>query len=214
MRGLFIAFEGLDGCGKTTTLKHVAQRAAAAGHQVLMTHEPQEDSSIGRQIYDILYRKETNPVLRLERLSKIDLQKLFVMDRYLHVKSMIQPALNEGRMVLCDRYWFSTLAYGMLSESMESLVELHSRIFEGKMLMPDLTFLIDVPAEEAMRRRCGVAGKELDDFEKIEKQKRVRENYLAVFAAGLAPGEILDGMKTPDEIADVAWRSISSNIQP
>lgn len=212
MRGLFIAFEGLDGCGKTTTLKHVAKRAAAAGHSVLMTHEPQEDSAIGRQIYDILYRKETNPVLRLERLSKYDLQRLFVMDRYQHVRSMIIPALEEGRMVLCDRYWFSTLAYGMLSESVESLVELHHRIFEGKMLVPNLAFLIDVSAEEAMRRRGGVTGKALDDFEKIEKQKHVRENYRKVFAAGLAPGEILDGMKTPDEIADAAWRHISRLI--
>lgn len=184
MTGLFVAFEGIDGSGKSTPISSIAKRLEEAGHSALVTHEPRHESSYGRQIYDILHG-------RLPMVSPLALQRLYVIDRLHHVKEEIEPALSRGEIVIADRYWLSTLAFGMLDTSLQTLIDLHEEVFEGHFLKPDLTFLFDLPAEVAIDRLHKIE-KGKDHFEKIEKEKRVRENYLRLARADLGDVEVID----------------------
>jgi len=124
---------------------------------------------------------------------------MFVEDRAQHLASVIEPALAAGRDVVTDRYMFSTMAFGGIHLGMEVLREMNA-----KFRVPDLTFIIDVPAEvsmERVRRRMEENGaKRLELFEEIGKLKLVRENYLRV--AKLYPGmHVIDGDRTIEDVA-------------
>lgn len=183
-KGYFAAFEGIDGCGKSSVLGLAASGLRASGFPCLVTHEPRRESEIGKRIYQILHGE-------LPMVAPMELQKLYIIDRLQHVNEEIRPALAGGTVVLADRYWFSTLAYGMLSEPVEKLADLHIEILGGSFLKPDVTFLFDLPPETAVQRLLEI-GEGKDHFEKPEKLSRVRENYLALAEADLCETRIID----------------------
>ena len=201
-KGYFIAFEGIDGSGKSTTARNVAAELRARGYNCLLTQEHQLDRGTGRRINDILEDKAP-------MVSAFELQKLFVIDRNDHVENVIRPALMKGAIVLSDRYWFSTLAYGMLSEPKERFIDLHHEIMGENFIMPGRTFLLDAPPDVAMERiqkTRAIA----THFEKLKKLERIRKNYQDLAKAGLGSVTIIDGTQSPEIIV----ASILADLEP
>ncbi len=146
----FITFEGVDGCGKSTQLKRAAACLRRLGQDVVTTFEP-GDTGLGKEIRMLLLSGDFMPVPESELL-------LFLADRAQHVREVIQPALQSGAWVLCDRYSDSTLAYQLAARKLgQGAPELTTNLkemldFAECGVRPGLTLWFDVPVAEAMRR--------------------------------------------------------------
>jgi len=183
--GKFIVFEGPDGSGQSTQAGLLKEYFEKDGQKVLLTKEPTSWTRAGQKIRRILNEKE--------KISPLALQKLYIRDRAEHLKKEIIPALKQGKIVISDRYFFSTFAFGGLNAPIEKLIKLNE-----KFIFPDLVFLLKVRAEVCMRR-IEARGKGFQFFEKLEKLKRVLENYEKI-AGKFDEIKILDGEKKINEI--------------
>ena len=167
-KGLFITFEGADGCGKTTQLKNTEQFLKEKGYDVVITREPGA-LDIGQKIRNILLHHEGIVSDRCEMF-------LFLADRAQHVETFIKPAIQEGKIVLCDRHTDSTIAYQGYGrgQDINLLKTLNNIAVNG--IIPDLTLLFDVSTEIAQQR----VGNEKDRMESagMEFHRKVREGYL------------------------------------
>ena len=169
-KGLFITFEGIDGCGKTTQLENVKKMLEENGIECVTTREPGA-LKLGSQIREILLHNDGVVDDNCEIF-------LFLADRSQHVETFIKPMLEEGKVVLCDRHTDSTIAYQGYGRGgdVEKLTELNNIATNG--LVPDLTLLFDVSVETGHKR----AGKDLDRLELAGKEffERTRQGYLAL----------------------------------
>lgn len=169
---MFITLEGPEGSGKTTQISLLAEYLRQQGYAVVQTREP-GGTVIGDQIRKVLTQLENTAMHpRTEIL-------LFCAGRAQHVEELIRPALAEGKVVLCDRYADSTLAYqgyghGVDLETLRRLLD-----FTTGGLKPNLTLLLDIPAEEGLNRRRGSGGEwnRLDAYA-LAFHQRVRAGYL------------------------------------
>ncbi len=165
--GHFIVFEGLDGSGQTTQTGLLSKFLRDKGILVLATKEPTQKSKFSRTIQEVLEKKKS--------LSPRELQKAFSQDRAWHLKHLILPALKSGKTVICDRYLFSTLAYGLSYEvSLEFLMKLNK-----KFLLPDLVFFLDAKPDICLKR---IQARERirSIFETKENLQRIYKNYREV----------------------------------
>lgn len=169
-KGLFITFEGADGCGKTTQIKLLDEYLRGEGYKTLLTREP-GSKGLGEKLREILLNYDGEVSSKCESF-------LFLADRAQHVDCIIKPALEEGVIVLCDRHTDSTVAYqgygrGLDIEQIKSLNELAT---SG--LKPDLTLVFDVDVETSQSR----VGTEKDRMESvgIEFFERVRKGFLEI----------------------------------
>ena len=151
MRGLFFTFEGIDGCGKSTQLKEIALRLERKGVPVLTTREP-GGTPVAEKIREILISPENS-----EMVNECELF-LYLAARAQHVREKIIPALQKGMIVLCDRFQEATFAYQGFGRglSLSFLQQLNSFATDG--LIPDRTFIFDVPVE--------ISGQRLDQMKK------------------------------------------------
>ena len=171
-RGKFVTLEGVDGAGKSTHLKFIADALAANGRHVVQTREPG-----GTELAEQLRR-----VVLTEKLSPFMATMLVFAGRADHVARVIEPALAAGSAVVCDRFTDATIAYqgagqGVARDLIDRLAkEAHPR------LSPDRTLIFDVPYEISTKR---LAGKTLDRFESEDRAffERVRNAYLAIAKA-------------------------------
>lgn len=182
-KGKFVVFEGIDGSGKTSQMKLLGRYLKSKKLKFLETYEP-TDGPVGK-----LIRK----ALRHEiKFSWETLQLMYSADRADHLDKLIKPSIQKGIIVLADRYFFSTFAFGELNLDSKWLRALNSQFQK-----PDITFLVDTPANVAIKRITTSRGsKEL--FEKEKKLEKVRKNYL--LQAKEFSFYVLDGTKTIDEI--------------
>jgi len=167
-KGLFITFEGADGCGKTTQLNKVKTFLEEQGCEVVTTREPGA-LDIGQKIRNILLHHEGVVADKCEMF-------LFLADRAQHVETFIKPAVEMGKIVLCDRHVDSTIAYQGYGRGQDiKLLKDLNKIAVGS-INPDLTLLFDVESEIAQER----VGSEKDRMESIgiEFHKKVRNGYL------------------------------------
>ena len=164
----FVSFEGIDGSGKSTVSKLVEQKLKDKGFDVVLTAEPTE-SVVGRFVQKCI-RQNADPSVT---------SFAFIADRMQHCKK-ISEWLEQGKIVLCDRFSESTYAYQavQLQDVVKDPVEWLKRIGEGRVLIPQRTFLFDVSSKEAMSRIC--SREELVPFEKVEFLKEVRQKYLQI----------------------------------
>lgn len=191
-RGLFLAFEGGDGAGKSTQARLLGEWLHAQGYAVRHTREP-GGTALGRQVRELLLHGEDGSVSpRAEAL-------LFAADRAHHVASVVRPALERGEVVLTDRYLDSSVAYQGAARALghDEVRALSLWAVEG--LVPDLTVLLDVSAGEGRARRGEVHDRlerEADDF-----HDRVRQGFLDL--AGREPQRylVLDAALTVEELA-------------
>ena len=169
-KGLFITFEGGDGCGKTTQIKLLDEYLRNKGYKTLLTREP-GSKGLGIKLREILlnYDGEVSPVCE---------SFLFLADRAQHVDCIIKPALEEGVIVLCDRHTDSTVAYQGYGRGLdlEQIYQLNKIATSG--LKPDLTVVLDVDVETSQKR----VGSEKDRMESagIEFFERVRQGFLEI----------------------------------
>ncbi|AEH23920.1 dTMP kinase [Pyrococcus yayanosii] len=169
MDGLFIVFEGIDGAGKSTQARLLAEWFREKGYDVVLTKEP-TDSELGNFVKRLIL---IGGIINGGRISHEAEALLFAADRAEHVKKVIEPALREGKVVISDRYFYSSLAYQWARGlDVEWLISVNS--FAPR---PHLVILLDLPAKESMRRvRLRGAESEFDKL--LELQRKVRENYL------------------------------------
>ena len=169
-RGLFITFEGGDGCGKTTQIDLLDEYLRNKGYKTLITREPGA-KGLGTKLREILLNYDGEVSSKCESF-------LFLADRAQHVDCIIKPAIEEGVIVLCDRHADSTVAYQGYGRgvNIDELKHLNNLATSG--LKPDLTIVLDVDVETSMQR----VGKEKDRMESagIEFFERVREGFLDI----------------------------------
>ncbi|OGI01608.1 MAG: dTMP kinase [Candidatus Melainabacteria bacterium GWF2_37_15] len=167
-KGLFITFEGIDGCGKSSQIDLAAEYLKAQGIDFIKTRDP-GGTPLGCKIREILLNYDGHVAPMCELF-------LYLADRAQHIEEKILPALNEGKIVLCDRYVDSTIAYQGYARGLdkEQILELNNIVAKG--LMPDLTFVFDVSLEVSASR----LGDKKDRMESecCEFHKKVREGYL------------------------------------
>lgn len=187
---MFITFEGIDGSGKTTQLRRVAARFA----DPVITKEPGGTPTADR-IRAILLDASS----KLDPIAEV---LLFAASRHQHVVEVIQPALEAGRVVLCDRYTDATLAYqgfGRLLD-LDRLRALND--WATGSLKPDKTLLFDIDEETGLRRARGRGGEELRfEAEDLRFYRRVREGYLALAKAEPRRFVVIDAHGSIDEVA-------------
>lgn len=169
-KGFFITFEGADGCGKTTQSELVQKYLEDNGFETVWTREPGA-KGLGQNIRQLLLHYDGDVAPMCEAF-------LFLADRAQHIEHLIKPAVNSGKIVICDRHTDSTIAYQGYGrgKDIEQLKYLNS-LATGD-IRPDLTFVFDVSTDVAQKR----VGSEKDRMESagIEFHKRVRNGYLEI----------------------------------
>jgi len=203
--GLFVTFEGGEGSGKSTQITRLAARLRARGLEPVLTREP-GGTPLAEGIRDLLL----DPLRRCGPMSEALLMEAARADVVTHV---IRPALAAGRVVLCDRYDDSTLAYQGGGRGLEvPLLTTLNRAATGG-LVPDLTLLYDVPPEIGLARRAGASGATNRlDREPPEFHARVRRRYLELAAAAPERWIVLDGAAAPDELERLGWAALEARL--
>ncbi len=201
-KNLFIAFEGIDGCGKSTQAKLLAENLEKAGHSVYLTAEP-TDSPIGKMIRDIFKHK-------MEAHDKT-IAALYVADRLDHLLNETNGVLKkmkEGYTVITDRYYFSSYAYHSVHMPMEWVIQANS--LSAELLRPDLNIYIDISPEVSMKR-LNKGRNIIELYESVDNLRQVREKYLEAFDLLKLQENIYktDGNRQPEVIAEDIWKEIS-----
>ena len=170
MRGLFITFEGADGCGKTTQLNLLAEFLRKKGFEVIITREP-GGKGLGEKIRKILLNYDGDVSANCEAF-------LFLADRAQNIDIVVKPAIKAGKIVLCDRHTDSTLAYQGYGRGVDLMQAKMLNKIATSGVIPDLTFVFDIDVETSMAR----VGKNKDRMESagIEFHERVRKGYLEI----------------------------------
>jgi dTMP kinase len=198
-----IAFEGINGCGKTTLHKLVSEDLRRAGHSVRDTREP-GGTPLGLEIRKLLLEWHG------EKKSARSELLLFAADRAEHVDKVIRPSLASGSWVLCDRFIYSTIAFqghgrGIDRKLINQAVDL---AIQGT--LPDLVILLDLPAQEAARRIAARNSSDRDAFEEenLAFHGRIREGFLDCAGETSTPFLVLDATKTPEQLLALTRKAL------
>ncbi|WP_457741403.1 dTMP kinase [Thermococcus sp.] len=170
--GTFIVLEGIDGAGKSTQAKLLKIWFEEKGYEVVLTKEP-TDTAFGKLIRRLVLTGGREGIIDGAKISHEAEALLFAADRAEHVDKLIKPSLEAGKIVISDRYFYSSLAYQWARGlDLEWLIDLNRFA-----IRPDLVVLLDLPVKESMKRLKSRSIK--SEFDKIyELQRKVRENYL------------------------------------
>jgi dTMP kinase len=166
--GVFLVFEGIDGAGKSSQINILRESLEAAGETPVVSREP-TDGPWGRRIRESASTGRMTPAEELEA---------FILDRTEHLSGVVMPALLDGRVVILDRYFYSTIAYQGTRAGVD--VEAVRRRMESLFPEPDLVLLLDVEPEVALRRIVGGRGETPNEFERREGLERARAVFLSL----------------------------------
>jgi len=200
-KGLFITFEGCEGSGKSYQAKKLYQKLNELSIPAILTHEP-GGTPLGEKISRLL-KWEKN-----QKLSPLTEMLLFNAARAHHVEKVIKPALKSGKVVICDRFTASTVAYqgytrGLSQELIETVNEAAT---QG--IKPDLIILLDIPVEEGLARK----NKEKPDrfhSESLAFHRRVRNGFLKQAAQDPKRWLFIDGRQTRKIISNIIWQKVN-----
>ena len=203
-RGLFITFEGMDGSGKTTQMRLLAERLRGEGREVLETVEP-GGTRIGAQIRRILLDSANQDLRATPELL------LYFASRAQNVEELILPALERGAIVLSDRFTDSSMAYQGYGRGLgeEAVLALDRMACRG--LVPDLTLLIDIDPETSLaraRERQLSRSETRMDEQAAEFHGRVRDAYQAMAAREPRRFRVIDGRADVETVAGAVWEAV------
>ena len=189
---MLINLEGIDGCGKSTQSQFLIDKFESDNEKTILLKEP-TNGKYGQKLWEMLSGK-------IEATTE-EILELFVLDRKQHVNEKIKPALDEGRIVLMDRYYYSTMAYQVAAGIDVNRIRRDNHFAPE----PDIVLIFDLPADLAMKR---VRSHSIADvFEKEEYLEKVRKAYLNLENDSLV--RIIDATRSPEEIFDEVWRLVS-----
>lgn len=195
---MFITFEGIEGCGKSTQAKLLFEKLQKENIPVIFTYEP-GDTPVGKRLREILLSNNMDPLTEL---------LLFLADRREHISSIIKPALLKQRVVISDRYIFSTLAYQVYGRGLKRhfVDVIHEEIVEN--IWPERVYVLDLDVEKAFER------KKHHTFDRIEEEskdfhKRVRDGFLSL-AQSHQGCRILDASLPIEVLHKTIWEDIQT----
>ncbi|MBU0464932.1 MAG: dTMP kinase [Proteobacteria bacterium] len=205
-KGRFIVFEGIDGSGKSTQIKNISKRLEILGNKVYSTFEP-TDGPIGSLIRQMLSGKIAT--------DQRTIASLFAADRTDHLVNQengVCLKVDQGEMVLCDRYYFSSYAYHAQYIDMEWVI--HANSLNADILRPDVTIFIDVDPDICFERIKN-SRNNFDMYEKIDVMKKVRANYFQAFDVlkDLEKIIIIDGNTTMERVEDRIFNEVKKIIK-
>jgi dTMP kinase len=210
MRGRFITFEGGEGTGKSTHAARLAERLKAFGVGVHLTREP--GGSPGAEILRYVILSGIAKPLGAEAEAM-----LFAAARDDHLKTVIRPALERGVWVICDRFADSTRVYQGVAGDVDSRsIRALERIIVGD-TKPDLTFILDVPAEIGMQRaaaRRGTDNADRFESEALTFHEKLRDGFLMLAANEPERCVLIDATVSKDDVHDQIWRVVSQRLDP
>ena len=205
---LFITFEGGEGSGKSTALRKISELLIEKGYETVLTREP-GGTPISEEIREvILDKKNTDMDKRTEAL-------LYAASRRQHLVQKVWPALKEGKLVLCDRYLDSSLAYqgGARGIGLEDVLNIN--LFATENTFPDLTLLFDIDPKIGLARIAANASREVNhlDLEKLSFHEGVRKTFLELAARYPERFVIIDASKSPDEVVEDSMKAILARLE-
>jgi dTMP kinase len=192
-QGLFITIEGTDGSGKTTQIKLMEEYIKAKGYEVVLSREP-GGTKVSEMIRDLVLDPANTDISPLTELI------LYAASRAQHVTQLIKPAVEAGKVVICDRFVDSSYAYQGCGRGVDLKVvaDVNRVAIDG--MIPDITFFLNIDPEIALKRRINSTGADRIEQEKIDFHKRVYEGYKKM--ALLYPDRIktIDANESIDDI--------------
>ena len=190
--GVFICFEGIDGSGKTSHSRFVVDYLKSNGYNAVYTTEPTRYSIPGRKLRESFFAPERLPVKEEFRL--------FLEDRIIHLKDEVIPQLNDGKIVVTDRYYFSSVAYqGSRGLDWNYILEENEKVS----IVPDIVLLLDLPVDAAISRIANDRVEGVNIFEKKENLQRVNEIYFALVEKFPNLFQVIDVNKPLSEVKDI-----------
>ena len=208
MTGLFITFEGGEGCGKSTQIAALKARLEDMGKTVVQTREP-GGTALGESVRNLLQYDDAG-----QGMSPEAELLLFAASRAQHVRELIVPAIAEGQIVLCDRFLDSTTVYQGVARAIDSKkVDTVNQFAIGD-TMPDLTILIDLPPEIGLARVHARSDGKLDRMENeaIEFFQAVRQGYLDLAKSEPKRFLVLDGCQSVEELETQIWQKVEATF--
>ena len=204
---MFITLEGPEGSGKTTAVDFAVKALEEKGYQIVRTREP-GGTPIAEQIRNIILDKENTKMdPRTEAL-------LYAASRRQHLVEKVWPALKEGKIVVCDRYLDSSLAYqgGARGLGIENILNIN--MFATENTWPDLTLLFDIKPEIGLARIASNSNREVNrlDLEKLEFHNKVRDTFLELAKRYPERFVIIDASKSREEVAHATLEAILSRL--
>jgi dTMP kinase len=197
---LFITFEGGEGCGKSTQSRLLLKKLKQQNIPVVLTHEP-GGTSLGSELRKVLKRKRGYSILPEAELF------LFAASRAQLVAGVVRPALEEGKVVISDRFAHSTLVYQGYGRGLDlSIVERVNNMATGN-LRPDLTILLDISPEQGLARKRSL--KDRFELEGLSFHRRIREGYVRIAAAEPDRWLVVDASLPKGKIAEIIWDRVS-----
>ncbi len=204
---MFITLEGPEGSGKTTAVEAAVKELQARGYEIVRTREP-GGTPISEQIRNVILDKENTAMdPRTEAL-------LYAASRRQHLVEKVWPALKEGKIVICDRYLDSSLAYqgGARGLGVENILNIN--LFATENTWPDLTLLFDIKPEIGLQRIASNAAREVNrlDLEKLEFHNKVRETFLSLAERYPDRYVIIDASLSREEVARATLEAILNRL--
>jgi len=208
---VFITFEGIEGCGKSTQAKRIANRLEGAGISFILTREP-GGTPVGNEIRQILLSSKNRGLPPLAELF------LYEADRALHMNSIVKPALAEGKWVLCDRFFDATTAYQGYARGQDLHVITRLNEIASFGMTPDITFLLDcsvsVGIERALKRNADseVTGQDRFEQEKTVFHEAVRNGYLDIAEKNPDRFVVVDATHGENRMEEIIFSVLESRL--
>ena len=208
---MFITFEGIEGCGKSTQAKQLVGRLREFPIPLVFTFEP-GGTRVGQDIRHILLNSQNRDLSPLAELF------LYAADRAQHVEEVIKPALEQGKWVVCDRFFDATTVYQghARRQDMALIKVLNEKASPG--ITPDITFLLDCPVEvgleRALKRNKLLVQEDQDRFERETKDfhEAVRQGYLLMARENRERFVVVDGTLEEDELTEVVFQHVRPHL--
>ena len=198
--GLFITFEGGEGCGKSTQSRLLLKKLEQRNIPVVLTHEP-GGTALGNELRKTLKRKRDSSISPQAELF------LLAASRAQLVADLIRPALEEGKVVLCDRFTHSTMVYQGYGRGLDFTAIKMVNNMATRNLNPDLIILLDISPEQGLARKQRL--KDRFELEDLSFHRRVREGYLKIAAAEPDRWLVIDASLPKGKIAEIIWDRVS-----